>query len=135
MCVVRRRFFSSTVKRQWPLRGVLVDGPLVRGRSVFDVPLQAMVQQAAVRPHQEGAAAAGHVEDAERGPGFAAGEINGALAFDLLADGVEDDVVHDVGGGVIDAAGLAHFGFFFDLGLMPGGQTDDLAQEALIHRT
>ena len=93
-----------------------------------------MVEEELIGAEEEGTAAAGHVQDAERGLGFAAGEIGGAFAFDLLADGVEDDVVHDVGGGVINAAGLAHFGLFLDLGLVPGGQADDLAQEALVDR-
>ena len=99
------------------------------------MPLQAMVQQELIGAEEEGAAAAGHVEHAERGHGFAAGEIGGAFAFNLFSDCVEDDVIHDIGGGVVHAAGLAHFGFFLDFGLMSGGQADDFSEEAFVHRT
>ena len=101
---------------------------------VFQVPFQAMVEQALISAEQERAGAAGHVQHAERLAVLAAGELRRALALDLLADGVLDDVVDDVGGSVVDAAGLAHLGFFLDLGLVPGGQADDLAQEALVDR-
>ncbi len=52
--------------------------------------------------------------------------------FEELADGLLDDVVHDVGGGVVDAAGLLDFGLFLDLGVVAGGQADDLAEELLV---
>ena len=43
-----------------------------------------------------------------------------------------DDVLDDVGGGVIDPAGLLHLGLVLDHGVVPGGQADDLAQELLV---
>ena len=48
------------------------------------------------------------------------------------AEGVVDDVIDDVAGGVVDAAGFANFGLFFDLGNAFGRQADDLAQELLV---
>ena len=56
----------------------------------------------------------------------------GDFAFEQLADGVLDDVIDDVGGRVVDAAGLADLGLFLDLGLVAGGQADHLAQELLV---
>lgn len=47
-------------------------------------------------------------------------------------EGVVDDVVNDVAGGVVDAAGFADFGLFFDLGDAFGREEDDLAQELLV---
>ena len=44
-----------------------------------------------------------------------------------------DDVVHDVGGRVVDAAGLLDLGLFLDLGAVAGGEADDLAEELLVH--
>ena len=66
------------------------------------------VEQVLIGADEEGAAAAGGVEDAQFGG------LGGRLAFEQGADGVLDDVVDDVGRRVIDAAGFAHFGFFFD---------------------
>jgi len=48
------------------------------------------------------------------------------------AEGVVDDVIDDIAGGVVDAAGFADFGLFFDLGDAFGRQADDLAQELLV---
>ena len=93
-----------------------------------------MVQQALVRAQQERPAAAGHVQDAERLACPSAGQLGGAFALDLPADGLLDDVIDDVGRRVVDAAGLADFGLFLDLGLVAGRQPDDLAQEPLIDR-
>ena len=45
---------------------------------------------------------------------------------------VLDDVVDDIPGGVVDPAGFAHIGLFFYLGLPPGRQADDTAQELLV---
>jgi len=45
---------------------------------------------------------------------------------------VFDDVVDDVGGCVVDAAGLAHLGLLFDLGLMAGGEAYDAAEESFV---
>ena len=49
-----------------------------------------------------------------------------------FADGVLDDVVDDVGGGVIDAAGFFDFGFVFDFGAVGFGEGDDFAEELFI---
>ncbi len=56
-----------------------------------------------------------------------------ALPFEELADRVLDDVVHDVGRGVVHAASLAHLGFLLDHRPAPRRQADDLAQELLVH--
>ena len=57
------------------------------------------------------------------------------MSFQQGADGVLNDVVDDVAGRVIDAAGFAHFRLFFDRdgGLdIIAAHFDDLAQEALV---
>ena len=43
-----------------------------------------------------------------------------------------DNIVDDITGGIVDAAGFAHFGLFFNFGLPTGGQADDAAQELLV---
>ena len=49
-----------------------------------------------------------------------------------FADGILDNVIDDVCGSIVNPAGLAHFRLFLDLGLVPGSQADDLAQELLV---
>ena len=44
-----------------------------------------------------------------------------------------DNVINDIGGRVIDTAGLAHFRLIFDFGLVLGCQADHFAQEFFIH--
>ena len=56
----------------------------------------------------------------------------GVLPSSKFADGLLDDVVHDVGGRVIDAAGLLDFGLVLDHRAVAFGQADDLAEELLI---
>ena len=43
-----------------------------------------------------------------------------------------DDVLHNIGGGVIDAAGFLHLRLLFHLRLVPGREPDDLAEKLLI---
>ena len=45
------------------------------------------------------------------------------------SDRLLDDVIHDVGGRVVDAARLLDLRFLLDLGLVAGGEADDLAEE------
>ena len=54
------------------------------------------------------------------------------LAFEKFPDGILDDVIHDIGGGVVDAASLAHFRLLLHLGLVTGGQADDFSKETLV---
>ena len=49
-----------------------------------------------------------------------------------LADRVLDDVIDDVGGRVIDAAGLADLRLFLHHGAVARRQADDLAEELLV---
>ena len=56
----------------------------------------------------------------------------GVLPSSSLPTVCLDDVVHDVGGRVIDAAGLPDFGLFLDLGAVAFGQADDFAEELLV---
>ena len=86
-----------------------------------------VVQQQVEHAEQERAAAAGDVGKAHLG------DLVGRLAGDEFADGVLDDVADDVFGRVIDATGLADFGFLFDFDAFIGGD-DDLAEEAFIDR-
>ena len=72
---------------------------------------------------EEGAGAAGGVEDGEVLDRF------GRLAGEEGADRLLDDVADDVGGRVVDAAGLADFGLFLDDGAVVGGEVNDLAEE------
>ena len=43
------------------------------------------------------------------------------------------DIVHDVGGGVVNATRLPHLGLLFHLGPVSRGEANDLAQELLVH--
>jgi len=108
-------------------RRVLAAG--VFGGFVGRVPVRVPVEQKLVSPQEEGARPAGRIDDAQG----AFLLLQWAASGQQRADGVLDDVTHDIGGGVIDAAGLAHFGFFFHLRLVPVGEADDLAQKALVH--
>ena len=95
-------------------------------RIVFGIPSGVPVQQVLVGTQQEGTGTTGGVEDLETGG------LLGSLAFEKFPDGILDDVIDDIGGGVVDAASLADFGLFLDLGLVTGGKPDDFSQETLI---
>ena len=43
-----------------------------------------------------------------------------------------DDVIDDIAGGVVDAAGFAHFGLLFNFRLPGGREADDASQELLV---
>ena len=60
-----------------------------------------------------------------------AGGLFGAEVLEEFADGVLDDVVDDVGGGVVDAACFFDFGFFFDDDGAAFGD-DDLSEELFV---
>ena len=55
------------------------------------------------------------------------------LAGNKLADCVLDDIADNVLGSVIDATGLANFGFLLDLNTLVRGD-DDLAEKAFVDR-
>ena len=59
-------------------------------------------------------------------------KLTRALTNDLSSDGLLHNVVDDVRGGVVDATGLANLGFFLDLRLMTGRQTNHLAEKPLV---
>ncbi len=84
------------------------------------------VEEVLIGAEEKGAGAAGGVED------FELGDLGWGFAFDEFADGVFDNVLDDVGGCVIDTAGLFDFGLFLDAGVMAGREGDDLAEELLI---
>ena len=44
-----------------------------------------------------------------------------------------DNIVDDITGGIVDAAGFAHFGLFFNFGLPAGCQADDAAKELFVN--
>lgn len=46
-----------------------------------------------------------------------------------------DDIIHDVRRRVIHTAGLSDLRLVLHLGLVPGGEADDLAQELLVDLT
>ena len=62
----------------------------------------------------------------------------GSASGDFFADGVFHDVIHDVGGGVIHAAGFLHFGLFNDFHAVSvfrlSAEADDFAEEAFVNR-
>ena len=60
------------------------------------------------------------------------GDLLGRLAFDQFAHGLPDDVVHDVGGRVIDAAGFLDLRLVLHHGAVALGEADDLAEKLLI---
>jgi len=95
------------------------------------------VEEELVGADEEGAGAAGGVEDGEGGVHlgrFGFEEFYGAV-FQEFADGVLDDVIDDVGGGVVNAAGFFDFGFVFDFGAVGFGEGDDFAEELFIDLT
>ncbi len=85
------------------------------------------IEEPPVGPDEERPGAARGVEDSKlRLPAWA------SLPSKQLPDGVLDDVVHDVGGRVVDPARLLYLGLVLDLGLMAGREADDLAQKLLV---
>ena len=56
----------------------------------------------------------------------------GVLPLAQRADGVSDDVLDNIGGRVIDAAGLFDLRFLFYFRLMSGCEPDDFAKELLV---
>ena len=56
----------------------------------------------------------------------------GVLPSSSLPTVLLDDVVDDVGGRVVDAAGLLDLRLVLDHGAVAGGQADDLAEELLV---
>ena len=58
--------------------------------------------------------------------------MSAATVIKEFADGLLDNVVHDVGGSVINAAGLLDFRLVVHHGAVAFREPDDLAQELLI---
>ncbi len=90
------------------------------------------VQEVPVGPDQERPGAARRVHYLQ--PARPAAR-SGTLAFEELADRLLDDVVHDVGRGVVDAAGLADLRLLLDDGVVAAGavfETDHLPQKLLV---
>ena len=90
---------------------------------------QVPVEQVLIGADEEGARAAGGVEDAQ------VSGLLGDLAFEQTAHRVLDDVVDDVGRRVVDTAGLLDLGLVLDHGAVPGRETDYLAEELLVDLT
>ena len=105
-------------------RRVFLFGP--GGGVVVGVVVEIPGEEEVVGAKEEGAGAAGGVEDAE----FF--DLFGGFAGDERAGGLADDVVHDVGGRVVDAAGFADLGLFLDLHLVGAVELDDLAEELFV---
>jgi hypothetical protein len=55
------------------------------------------------------------------------------LRCEELAEGVLDDVIHDVGGSIIDAARFADFWFFLDLRLVSICEANGLAEKSFVN--
>ena len=107
--------------RQPPLAvlRVLIDGLAVLFRLVLDVPLQAVVQAGTDTPPAGTSRCRRPCRARGTAAAFAAGQFGRALALDLLADRLLDDVIDDVRRRVVDAARLADLGLFLDLRLVP----------------
>ena len=95
-------------------------------RPIRHIPITMIVQQIPVGADQKRSRPAGRIEDSELG------DLLRRLALAQRADCVSDDVLDDVGGRVIDAAGFLDLRLLFDLGLMAGGEPDDFAKELLV---
>jgi len=80
-----------------------------------------------VSTQQEGTRTAGGVHDLQPA-GF-----GGGFALQQPAHRLLHNIIHDVAGGVIDSARLAHLGLFLHLRLVTGRQPDDAPQELLVH--
>ena len=84
---------------------------------------------------QETAGPAGRIEKAQRA-GFLVEArerlVGGGNGVELAADGLLDDVVHDIARGVVNAAGFADLRFFFD-GHAPALRAHDFAEKPLVH--
>ena len=133
MLLSRIRFFSAVVSRHSPAAAADRASACGRGvllRPVLDVPVAVPVEQKLVGADQERARAAGRVE--QQPASFVRPACRASCPFaSSLPDRVLDDVIDDVGGRVVDAAGLLTSGFSSTL---PGaaGQPDHLAQELLV---
>jgi len=58
-----------------------------------------------------------------------------ASSLDQLPYCILNDVVHNVGGSIIDPTGFLHLRLFFDLCLMSCCESDNLPQKLLVHLT
>ena len=119
---------------EFPVAGADLDehrlgafGPF--GGVVFGVEVAVPFEKVLVGADQERAGTAGGIDDLEFGG------LLGGFAFEQVADRGLDDVIHDVGGGVVHAARLFDLRFFLDYGAVAFGEADDLAEELLVHLT
>ena len=87
------------------------------------------VEQVLVRADQKGAAAARRIEHAQLR------RLRGRFAFQPTAHRVTNDVVDNKRGRVVDASRLADLRLLFDLGSMPLGKPDHLAQKLFVDLT
>src|SRR5215210_5635754 len=103
--------------------------PVLLG-AVLDVAVAVPVEEVLVSPDQERPGAARGVHYLQ--PARPAART-GLLTLQELPDGVLDDVVNDVGRGVVDASRLANLRLLLDLGpVAAGGKTDHLPEELLV---
>jgi len=93
---------------------------------VREVVAQVPVEEILEGAEEKRAGAARGIEDAQPL------DLLRGLAIDQRADGLADDIIDDVSGRVVDAAGFADLGLFLDDGAVALGQADDLAQKLLI---
>ena len=129
MGVGRIRFFSAVegLKYHWRSDPGRPAWRVFVGRG-GDIPVAVPIQQKLKRADQRA--------NPSRRPGPECGELRhllGRLIRDTACPPVvPDDVVHNISGRVVDAAGLLDLGFIFNDRPMPGRKPDDLAQELLV---
>ena len=114
------------------------------------------VEQELIRADEERAGAAGGIKDAESGdagkdggdfPRLVAADVrrrigsggrlirlltSAATSINQFSHRLADDVIHDVGGRVIDATGFLHLRLVIHHGAVAVGEADDFAEELLI---
>ncbi len=100
-------------------------GAFLKLADPFSEVAKVVFHYAFVNTDEEGAGAAGRVEEAELG------DLGGRLAFELATDGLLDNVIHDVTGRVVNAAGFADLGLVLDGGATALG-AEDFAEEAFV---
>ena len=88
--------------------------------------IQVPIEQVLISAGQEGAAAASGIEDAQLCC------LVGRFSLEQYPNRVFHNVIDDIGGRVINAAGFADLGFVFDPRHSAAGQLDDFAQKALV---
>ena len=85
-----------------------------------------VIQEIGISADQKGAGATGGVEDLKLL------DLLRSFALAQFPHRVLNDVLHDIGRGVINPSSLLDLGLFFNSGLVTSGKTNDFTQELLV---